>query len=239
LIIDNTGLVATLMEAMLSPDSTSWITSLAVSALLELLTRTGIQQRFELWVAARLHEQFGLQWPMRLAQATSLKLVYLHSLRCTGYVTPTMALCIGCLRAIAFGDPGAILWLDISKKVWRVILAQLLSTVLVDVTVKAVKKAGLQRFELSARFAAGHPLRNEAFRDLDLKGYVYVFGIGGAFIYSVFLTFLGPAFVTGMCGFFAPNATQIWILRALECANATAASALTNETSPAVAHPRL
>ena len=43
------------------------------------------------------------------------------------------------------------------------------------------------------------------------------FGMGGAFIYIAFVAFLGPAFMTGMCHDFAPNATHVWVVRALEC----------------------
>jgi hypothetical protein len=72
--------------------------------------------------------------------------------------------------------------------------------------------------------AADHPLQNTALRDFDLKAYALrlAFGMGGAFIYIVFVAFLGPAFVTGACRDFAPNATHVWVHRALECANATA-----------------
>jgi hypothetical protein len=192
-------------------------------------------QRAELWVAARLAAQLGWQWPTQIAQITALKLVYLRSLGGTGYVALAMALCIGCVRAVTFGDPAAIVWLDVSPTVWRVLVAQLALGVMADVTVWAVERKGLARFELSTRFAAGHPLRSTAFRDFDLKGYAFVFGLGGAFIYGVFVAFLGPAFVTGACRDFMPNATHVWVHRALECANATVANAtLLNATLPAV-----
>jgi hypothetical protein len=216
LIIGNAASVATVVEAMLSPDSTAWVLSLFVSWLIEVLTRTGIQQRFELWVAARLEAKYDLQWPMRIAQVTALKLVYLHSLGGTGYVAPTMALCIGSVRAATFGDPAAIVWLDVSPTVWRVLLAQLVSQIVGDAAVRAMKKMGQQQFELSARFAAGHPLSISAFRDFDIQGYAVAFSMGGMFIYGVFIAFLGPAFVTGMCRSIAP-ATQVWVVNALEC----------------------
>ena len=54
-----------------------------------------------------------------------------------------------------------------------------------------------------------------------------VFGLGGGFIYAVDMAFLGPEFITGMCRAFAPNANQVWVMRALDCArfvNATIVS---------------
>ena len=116
-----------------------------------------------------------------------------------------MAVCIGCLRAVTFGDPAAIVWLDVSPTVWRVLLAQLVFGAMADATVWAVERKGLQHFELA-------------------------FGLGGAFIYAVFVAFLGPAFVTGMCRDFAPNATHVWVQRALECTNATVVGGWTNTT---------
>ena len=92
----------------------------------------------------------------------------------------------------------------------------------------------MQQFELSTHLAAGHPLSNTAFRAFGLQGYVYVFGLGGSFIYGVYIAFLGPAFVTGMCRLFAPNATHVWVLPlgAREClsfaTNATMAGGLVN-----------
>ena len=219
-IIGNAASVATIVESMLVPASTAWVGSLALSSLMEVLARTGRMQRVELWVAAKLEAWFQLQGPMHAARTSALKLVYLHSLGSTGYVAPTMALCIGCLRAMTFGDPGAIVWLDVSQTVWRVLLAQFVFGVAADATVWAAAYKGLLHFELSTRFVAGHPLINTAFRDFDLKGYVMAFGMGGGFIYAVFLAFLGPAFVTGICHDFAPNATRVWVLHEqLECTN--------------------
>jgi hypothetical protein len=47
------------MEVMLSPTSTAWLLSLAASALQDVLIRPGVQQRAELWVAARLVRSWG------------------------------------------------------------------------------------------------------------------------------------------------------------------------------------
>jgi hypothetical protein len=83
--------------------------------------------------------------------------------------------------------------------------------------VGAAKRIGKEHFEVSAHFAASHPLRNTAFRGFGFRGYAMVFGIGGAFIYAVYIAFLGPAFVTGICRNFAANATHVWVVGALEC----------------------
>ncbi len=51
------------------------------------------------------------------------------------------------------------------------------------------------------------------------------------YVYAVFLAFLGPAFVTGMCPLFAPNATHVWVMpvSANECLSlATNATATTD-----------
>jgi hypothetical protein len=215
LIVGNAASVATIVETMLAPTSMAWVVSLVVSLLIEVLTRTGIHQRFELCVAAKLAANFEIQWPIRWAQMSALKLVYLHSLGGTGYVAPTMAVCIGCVRAATFGDATAIVWLDVSPTVWKVLSAQLASQMVAEAAVRAVKKIGLQKFELSAHFAAGHPLSNAAFRDIGIQGYAVVFGLGSGFIYAV--AFLGPDFVTGMCHAFAPNATRVWVVGASEC----------------------
>ena len=174
---------------------------------------------------------------MRVALSTAMKQVYLRSLGGTGYVALMMAVSIGCLRAVTFGDPAAIVWLDVSPTVWRVLVAQLVFGAMADAIVWAVERKGLQHFELSTQLAVGHPLRNTAFRDFDLKGYAVTFGTGGAFIYAVFVDFLGPAFVTGACPNFAPNATHVWVQRALECINATVLSDVNNATLLATTVP--
>ena len=58
LLIGNAGSVATIVEAMLAPDSTAWVLTLVVSWLLEMLARTGVQQRFELYIAAEITAKF-------------------------------------------------------------------------------------------------------------------------------------------------------------------------------------
>ena len=113
-------------------------------------------------------------------------------------------------------------------------MAQLASQIAADAAVGAAKRIGQGHFEVSAHFAASHPLRNTAFRGVGVCGYAMVFGVGGAFIYAVFIAFLGPAFVTGICRLFAPNATHVWVLPlgAREClsfaTNATMAGGLVN-----------
>jgi hypothetical protein len=231
LIIGNAASVATIVEALLTPDSAAWVLSLTVSLLVEVIARTGIQQRVELWAAAKLAARFDLQWPVRLAQMNALEVVYLHLLGGTGYVAPMMAVCIGCVRAVTFGDATAIVWLDVSPTVWKVLLAQLASQIVGDAAVRAVKKMALQKFELSAHFAAGHPLSDTAFRAFGLTGYALVFSLGGCFIYAVYMAFLGPDFVTGMRRAFASNATQVWIVAAFDCAkfvNATVVNGWVN-----------
>ena len=217
LIIGNAALVSSIVEATLSPDSTAWVLSLIVSSLLEVITRTGVQQRVELWVAAKLAAKFEDQWPMRIVEVSALELVYFHSLGGTGYVAPTMAVCIGFLRAVTFGEPAAIVWLDCSPTVWRVLLMQLASQIVEDAAVWGMKKMG-QQFEVSAHFAVGHPLRNTAFRDFGVRGYAFTFSSGVAFIYLAFIAFLGPAFVMGICHDLAPNATHVWVAGGLGCA---------------------
>ena len=64
-------------------------------------------------------------------------------------------------------------------------------------------------------------LCSAAFLDLRREAYATIFRMGGELIYSVFLAFIRASFVTGMCCDFVPNATHIWVHRALECANTT------------------
>jgi hypothetical protein len=222
LIIGNVASAAALVQAMLTPDSMAWLLSFALSSILEVLDRAGLMHRVEVSIAARLEAKIGLSWPTHLATTNALELVYLRSLGGTGYVAPTMALCIGCLRAVTFGDPGAIVWVDVSQTVWRMLVAQLAFGFLADAIIWSVVKKRLQHVDLSARFGADHPLSVTDFRDFDLKGYIFAFCMGGAFIYAVFVAFLGPAFVTGMCRDFDPNATAVWVRRALDCVNAPA-----------------
>jgi hypothetical protein len=187
LVIGNAASVATLVGAMLAPESMAWTLSLAASSLQEILTRTGFKQRLELWLARRfaahMHFTDGL---IQAAQANALELVYLHSLGGTGLVATTMALCIGCLRAANFGDPAAIVWLDVSPTVWHVLVAQIAFRMVADAIVWAADEMGLQRFELSERFVDDHPLCNTVFRGLQPSNYVNIFGIGGAVIYMMF-----------------------------------------------------
>jgi hypothetical protein len=150
-----------------------------------------------------------------------------------------MAVCIGCVRAATFGDPYAIVWLDVTPTVWKVLLAQIASQALADAAVLAMQTLGLQKFELSAHFAAGHPLCNTAVRDFCLPEYAVVFSMGSMYVYAVFLAFLGPAFVTGTCHLFAPNATQVWVMQlgAFQCpsfaTNATVVGGLVNGSQAA------
>ncbi len=59
---------------MLASTSTAWVLSLVVSFLFEMVARTGVQQRVELWAAAKLAAKLDLEWPMRLARMSTLEL---------------------------------------------------------------------------------------------------------------------------------------------------------------------
>ncbi len=59
-------------------------------------------------------------------------------------------------------------------------------------------------------------------------------GSVAAVIYMIFVVFLGPAFVMGICRNFDPNATNVWVARALVCANATAVVNVTDGTLAAM-----
>ena len=78
---------------------------------------------------------------------------------------------------MTLGDATAIVWLDVSPTMWKVLLAQLASQIVGDAAMRASKKLGRQQFELSAQ-SAGHPLSNTVLRDIGLQGYVCVFGVG-------------------------------------------------------------
>jgi hypothetical protein len=85
-----------------------------------------------------------------------------------------------------------------------VLLAQFTLGVVSDLVVWFVKanKGHIKfkaSFSVSDRLPIGHPLRNEALRDFELKGYAVVFGMGCCFIYGVFIAYLGPEFATGIC----------------------------------------
>ena len=230
MVIGNTPAVSTIVEVMFNPDSTTWIVSLAFSSVLEAISRTGISQRIELRSAAHLKARFGIEWPIRTAEVSALKLVYLHSLGGTGYVTPIMALCIGCLRAATFSEPRAIIWLDVSPTVKWVVLAQFGFGFVVEAAVWATAKTGFIEFVTPAHLSPGHPLRNTALRRFDPKGYVSTFCLGCYFIYGVFLSFLGPAFVTGMCPNFVPESFFFVKPALLTCTSATAIAGVMNGT---------
>jgi hypothetical protein len=221
---------------MLTPDSTSWTLSVSVSALLEVLMRTGILQRVELWVAAKVAARYGYQWTARVAQIDALELLYLHSLGGTSYVGTTMALCIGCTRTVTFGDPAAILWLDVSPTWWRVLAAQFAIGAVANAIVWSAERfhetRGLELFALSTFFGIGHPLHNPALRNFRWQGYAFAFGIGSAFTYVLFIAFLGPAFVTGTCrDFVRTDATGNWVAQVHALVGCAGLSASLNATS--------
>ena len=125
------------------------------------------------------------------------------------------------MRAATFGDPYAVVWLDVTPTVWKVLLVQVASQIIADAAVLVMQKLGLRKFELSAHFASGHPLSNTALRDFGLQGYVFAFSVGGSFLYAIYVAFLGPSFVMGMCSDtdFALNATQVWVVGTVDCTN--------------------
>ena len=133
-----------------------------------------------------------------------------------------MALSIGCYRAIAFGDPRCIVWLDCSNMACAVISANVALLVTEEIMLYACHRLGWVNFPLASGWAVNHPLGNTAFRPFEWKGYVVVFGAACMFVYSVFIAYLGPAFVFGLCQEFdsdppvwtAADLTSCWVSNA-------------------------
>ena len=129
-----------------------------------------------------------------------------------------------------FSEPLAIIWLDVSPTVKWVVLAQFGFGFVVEAAVWATAKTGFVEFVTPAHLSLGHPLRNTALRRFDPKGYVSTFCLGCYFIYGVFLSFLGPAFVTGMCPNFVPESVFFVKPALLTCTSATAIAGVMNGT---------
>ena len=123
----------------------------------DVMLRIGILQRIEVWVAGKLHTYVGLEWPVRVAKVSALKLVYFSALGGTSYLAPVMALSIGCLRAATFGDVRAIVWVDVSPAVPWVLLAQFTLGVVSDLIVWFVK-ANKGRIKFEASFSVSDRL---------------------------------------------------------------------------------
>ena len=173
---------------------------------------------------------FELENAAKLVKVSALKLAFFRSQLSTEFAAPILTLSIGCLRAMTYGDVRAVVWLDASPMVvWVIVVQFLTEMLLVESSVFLAERKGFARFEFVDR-PADHPLGNTALRAFDLKGYAMVSMIGCAFLYAIFLCFLGPAFVTGAAVEFDPENLDTWVM-SLE--HASSLLNLTNES----AHP--
>ena len=213
--LENAKFVAGLLEVMYQPTSCTWILTTCLSFGCDMLKRTGLLNR---WMSRSL----SLIGKQDLAAMGAHELLYVTARTSGEWVGVCLALSIGCYRAIAFGDPRCIVWLDCSNMACAVISANVALLVTEEIMLYACHRLGWVNFPLASGWAVNHPLGNTAFRPFEWKGYVVVFGAACMFVYSVFIAYLGPAFVFGLCQEFdsdppvwtAADLTSCWVSNA-------------------------
>jgi hypothetical protein len=124
----------------------------------------------------------------------------------TGYIAFLMAFAIGVYRRFVFNDVDAILWneQEDNRMVWKVMLAVLGSSLLSDVWYNIQVSNGDVDFDMVAHKVKGKtvkedPLGDDTYRNIPYRFYPFSFMASAFVIWSLYLTYLGPHFVFGIC----------------------------------------
>ena len=171
IFIENSKFVSSLVEVIYTPSSRAWILGGSISCAIEVMKRCGWWQQMSVVI-------LGLCGRAEWARMSSAKVLYVRTHASCGYVTLSMAIFFGCVRAASFGDWRSIFWIDVNATIPIMLLIQLLVEAGQDIIVKVFHKLGWACFPLSATYPSEHPLSNIEFRTVSLSGYAAVFSIG-------------------------------------------------------------
>jgi hypothetical protein len=176
-----------------------------------------------------------------LAALGAHELLYVTARTSGEWVGVCLTLSVGCLRAFAFGDLRCVVWLDCSAMACAVIVANTALLCIEEILLHACHRMGWIEFPVTSGWESDHPLGNTAFRPFDWRAYVFVFGAGCMFVYSVFIAYLGPAFVFGLCREFDSAAPRVWSATGVascrlssETGNRSAYTNITSESNTSV-----
>jgi hypothetical protein len=221
LIIPNAKFAANLVEVMYTPTSRAWVSGICMSCLINIAKRSGLWSRiFKKMLAPCGWEEF--------ATTNALKVIYFRSQSGCGYVTEIVVLFIGTMRALWFSQRAMIIWLDVNPIIGWVLILSVVMGLFEDAVVWVVQRLGWESFAMPADFSPDHPLGNTGQRNMyivelsesgleriemdelpapfrgyhrrvERQGYAFVFSVGCSFVLFLFVAFLGPTFVFGVC----------------------------------------
>ena len=222
LIIPNAKFAANLVEVMYTPTSRAWVSGIITSMLINILKRSGLWSR----ISYKLLAPCGWE---ELATTNALKVMYYRSQTGCGYVTEIVLLFIGTVRAFWFGKYSMVIWLDVNPIISWVLICSVVAGLFEDTAIWAVQRLGWEQFAMPAGFSHDHPLGNTGQRNMymvelgepgldisidmdelpapfrgyhrrvESQGYAFVFSVGLSFVLFLFVAFLGPTFVFGVC----------------------------------------
>jgi hypothetical protein len=212
--IENTTTIATVMEAIITPNSRAWVTGIVFGIPFSILKRTGWLTR----VLVTVTDPCG--WG-HLPAMNALRLVYLRAqIGCT-YMAFSLMLCLGVNRAAMCGDWKALFWIDVNAStysVFAVLMAGLGGNFVEEVLMHAVRKFGWVQYPIVVNYCdSNHPLGSTVHRDSSVKGLFFVFMGGGFFVTGILVGLVGPAFLFGeRCQYISDvSADDRWLVRPL------------------------
>jgi hypothetical protein len=123
-----------------------------------------------------LHHLLARIGKQQLAECDSLEVLVQRSQAWSFEATVFLTLCIGCVRAVSFGDARAVLWLDVNVLVPTVLAAGVACEVLTRAIVWVLHRCGLTGFPMVS-YPKDHPLGTFAPRTFPYKKtYWVIFG---------------------------------------------------------------
>ncbi|GMI24056.1 hypothetical protein TeGR_g5072 [Tetraparma gracilis] len=202
IVAENIKYMACIIEVSYNPDSKAWIVCTIFNFLYNCTKRTGFIQDMIRLLMKGLPES-------KVDDLTLMNGMSLGYQRCqygTGYIAFLMAFAIGVYRRFVFNDVDAILWneQEDNRMVWKVMLAVLGSSLLSDVWYNIQVSNGDVDFDMVAHKVKGKtvkedPLGDDTYRNIPYRFYPFSFMASAFVIWSLYLTYLGPHFVFGIC----------------------------------------
>ena len=137
-----------------------------------------------------------------------INIVYLEAQHGCGFVALSVALCIGCARAIVFKDWQAVVWIDIHPMLAVLFLAVFLCEILQDALVWGLDKAlaaslrqcSFPFVEYATIQGQTHPLADMSkVKATSGTSYIVIFVAGTTCMFLLLLIFLGEDFMFSRC----------------------------------------
>ena len=215
-LVECLPVVVTLLEVSRQPSSRSWIVGLSLTLVVDILKHTAVWHTVLVYLLSPSGKQ-------GLVMLSAIHVAYIRAQRGACMVAVSLVVAVGSFRAFVFDDLRAVIWLDIHPSVALALGAVVVKEIGEGCILMWIDHKDFRlTFPISSKYcvalecqglelASAHPLGDTSHREFPRStSYIFVISMSLCITLVALLTFLGPAFILGICKNVAAPGHDVW-----------------------------